>query len=100
MFELRNVNLFQVSLQSSSMFQPTRKLHSVHENLWLPTMIDEYVGELSPFSRTQKIPHARRNLTSAQAARQVRYMPSPQAQRRMNFKTTEAEANPKQSPTS
>ena len=55
MFALCNIQNFEVPVQISAMFQPTRKYHSLHEMLWLPTMLVVDFGELSWFARTQKI---------------------------------------------
>ena len=100
MFVRRNIQNFEVPAQISLIFQPTRKYHSVHEKLWLLTMLGADVRELLSFARIQKNPHARRNLTKSQAGRQAIRIRSPQVQRRVNFEPTIAEANGRQSLTS
>ena len=100
MFVLRRIQNIETLVQISSMFQPARKYHSVHEKLWLLTMLGADVCELSSLAGTQKSPQARRYLASAQGRRQTRFMPNPQVQIRVNFEPTVAEAIPRQPPTS
>ena len=83
----------------SSMIQPYRKYHSVHENRWLLSMLDSDIGEVSSFARTQKILQARKHLETAQAGRKASSMRSPQVRYHVNFEPTMVDASARQSPT-
>ena len=52
MFELRNIQNFDIPMQIPSIFQPVRKYQSVREKLSLLTMFGANVSELSSLART------------------------------------------------